>query len=328
MPVLQNAPGVGEPHCWKTSLINQRQCLLPDPWESNALVFKTMVARQEESLLFPTLYPATGFAPGKSKHLLVLMGSLKGAGFSLDRGSHWLQIQNEKQTSALTMQSGPLPTHLLEVRIHLRTKLWSLARTSMSLVCVLLQESLCHLLPSFWPQTVWRQEALFNPTPRQLLVVSNTTTERLGNLHPRAKEPTVSFHTHRGYVIYILYFALFLDVAGQVMHMPSGEFEILFDRQHGTGSQPLCVLSRVPQMGFPFPEHSCSAPARRQSPQEVGSVGVPEPSGGAGPALLSVKQTENKGGEGWGQDLQLENGRKERIGFPIVLISQGHHKLD
>ena len=80
--------------------------------------------------------------------------------------------------------------------------------------------------------------------------------------------------------------------------MPSGEFEILFDPQCGTGSQPRCVLSWVPQMGIPFPEHSCSAPARRQSPQEAGSVGVPEPSGGAGPALLSVKQTENKGGEG------------------------------
>lgn len=81
-------------------------------------------------------------------------------------------------------------------------------------------------------------------------------------------------------------------------------------------------------MGIPFPEDSCSACTRRKSPQKAGLAGVTEPSWGVGPALLSVKQTENKGGEGWGQLLQLENGRKERISFPILLISQGHPKLD
>lgn len=80
--------------------------------------------------------------------------------------------------------------------------------------------------------------------------------------------------------------------------MASGEFEILFDPQRRPGSQPLCVLFRVPQMGIPFPEHSYSAPAWRQSLREAGSEGAPERSGGAGPALLSVRQTENKGGEG------------------------------
>lgn len=58
--------------------------------------------------------------------------------------------------------------------------------------------------------------------PRWFLVVSNTTTERLGNLHLQAREPTISFRTCPGYVFYILYFALFLDAAGQVTHVPSG----------------------------------------------------------------------------------------------------------
>jgi len=74
--------------------------------------------------------------------------------------------------------------------------------------------------------------------------------------------------------------------------MPLREFALLFDLQHGTGSQPPHVLSWVPQMGAPFPE-----PAWRQSLQEAGSEGAPEPSGQQD-LLFSVEQTENKGGEG------------------------------
>lgn len=56
-------------------------------------------------------------------------------------------------------------------------------------------------------------------------------------------------------------------------------------------------------------------------------MGVPEPSGGAGPALLSINQTENKGGEGWGH-LQLENERRGRTSIPTILISYGHYEPD
>lgn len=221
------------------------------------------------------------------------MGSLKGPGFSLDGGS----------------PSDPKWEANFSLYQHISLKweyIWEQSCGQVCLYSVCSSWSLCVTsCPLFWPQKIWRQEALFNLMPRWFLVVSNTTTERLGDLHPQAREPTISFCTHSGYVFYILYFALFLDVAGQVTHMPSGWFEILFDPQHRTGSQPQPVLSQVPQMEIPFPEHFCSAPIQRQSSREAGLAGAPEPSGGAAPALFSVKQTENKGGEGWGQRLQL-----------------------
>lgn len=144
-----------------------------------------MVTKQEKSSFSPTSYPAAGFAPGKSKNLLVLMGSLRGTGLFFDVGSHSHEVQNEKQASALTTWRSLLPTHPVEARIHLRTKLWSQAEVWLYSLCL----SRSHL--TIWPQMVWRQEVSFNLMPRRFLAVSNT--ERLGSLYPQAKEPTVSF---------------------------------------------------------------------------------------------------------------------------------------
>lgn len=68
------------------------------------------------------------------------MGSPRGTGLFLDMGSHSHEIQNEKQASTLTMWRSTLPTHPIEARTHLRTKLWSHTSRSTAVFCMLLQE--------------------------------------------------------------------------------------------------------------------------------------------------------------------------------------------
>lgn len=149
---------------------------------------------------------------------------------------------------------------------------------------------------------------------RWFLVVPHTTAARLGNLRPKPGSPQLPF-THTVATLFIFcvlhYYGRLLRWAARV---PPGELEIWSDPQCRTGSQPLHACAHT----------VCVNPSPRGQSTRAG---VPKPFGGAGPALLPVKQASNKGGEGQGQRLQLENGRKERINFPIALISQGHHKL-
>lgn len=96
--------------------------------------------------------------------------------------------------------------------------------------------------------------------PGCFLVISRTTTARLGNLHPQDWEPTIPFHTHGGCVMYILHFPLFLYVQGWGTHLPSGELEIPLDHQHRTGSQHFVFSPGCPRRESHFPSTPAQLP--------------------------------------------------------------------
>lgn len=225
------------------------------------------------------------------------------------------------------MQSHPLPMHILEVRVHPRTKMWFLASTIKSLLSVFLLQELCLAsCPPFWPQTVWTQDTSFDLMPWWFLVISSTTTERLGSLHPQDWEPTIPLHTHSGCVMYNLYFPLFLHVEGYGMHMPLGELEIPFDPQHRTGSQHF-----VFSPGYPRCEsHFASTPV--QLPPE----GKPRRSwlGGSARTLWGSRICSFVYQANWEQrrwrmrPFAIRNVRRGRTSFPTILTSHGHYKPD
>lgn len=107
------------------------------------------MTRQGKSLLFPTLYPAAGLAPGKSKYALGLWDLSKE--LAVLRMGEAIHIRGKRRSKRQPWHAEPLFTN---------TPLWSETTaenlllvlapcTRMSFLSVfLLQESLCGLLPS------------------------------------------------------------------------------------------------------------------------------------------------------------------------------------
>lgn len=169
------------------------------------------MTRQGKSLFFPTLYPAARLALEKV-NILWAYGISQRSWLFLGWGKSFISEAKREANFSLGMQSHPLPTHVSEVRIHLRTCFWcwSFASTRMSLLSY---RSLCVAsCPLYWPQTVWTQDASFDLMPWSFLVTSGDISLHLENLHPQDWEPTIPLHTHGGCVVYILYFPLFLYV--------------------------------------------------------------------------------------------------------------------
>lgn len=172
--------------------------------------FKSMMTRQGKSLFFPTLHPAAGLAPGKSKYSLFSWDLLKELAFL--RGREAIHIRCKRRSKLWPWHAEPPFTNTPEVRIHLRTCFWcwSLASTITSLLCVPPTGA------SGWSLALLTTNSLDTRCiiRSYALVMSSTTTERLGNLHPQDWESTLPFHTYGDCVVYILYFQLFLYVEG------------------------------------------------------------------------------------------------------------------
>lgn len=195
-----------------------------------------------------------------------------------------------------------------------------------------------HTGASVWPlalifdHKVWIQDAPFDLMSWWFLVVSSTTTERLGNHHPQDWEPTAPFHTHSGCVIIFCIFNYSCLLWDRKCTCPQRNWKSPVMLSAGQVPNILCCFLGIPDRNPIFwalllssllewlegicllvakPRRSCLGRSTRTL---------------WGSRTCSFACQANWEQRMW--RMQLENTRRGRASVPTILISHRHYKPD